>query len=75
MNFQLLCLPSLTLGIASLLFLQFLCVFGELYARQSAVGGCAVSLLICHTHTLERWMSTARQGGNLFPALSLGVGG
>lgn len=35
---------------------------------------CSVSAH-CHTHTLERWMSTARQGGSLFLALSLGVGG
>lgn len=63
MNFQLLCLPSLTLGIASLLFLQFLCGFGELYARQSAVGCCAVSLLIV-TPTPWRggWALPGREG-------------
>lgn len=63
MNFQLLCLPSLTLGIASLLFLQFLCGFGELYARQSAVGCCAVSLLtVTPTPWRGGWALPGREG-------------
>lgn len=42
---------------------------------QSTMDCCVVFLLCCHTHTLERWMSSARQGGTLFLTLPLCVDG
>lgn len=50
-------------GNCFLAVLQFLCGFGELYARQSAVGCCAVSLLtVTPTPWRGGWALPGREG-------------